>query len=328
MKITAYAARPDEDAAFDRFAARFGMTLEKVAQRLTPENASAAAGSQGVTFLGNCQVDRETLAILKDLRIRYIASRSTGYNNVDLAAAKELGIAVSNAFYSPNSVAEFAILSMMNLLRRLPVSYKKSRVNDFTLRGIQGRELRNQVVGIVGSGKIGRTVAQGLRGFGCTVLSYDPYPSPEAEQLVEFVSLEELYRRSDVITLHVPLTEESRGMISAEAIASMKDEVVLVNSARGELVDTAALIEALRSGKVAGAALDVIEGEVGVLHNDWSLRPLAHPYLSILQGMPNVQITGHSAFYTRQSVSDMVEAGLGNLHAFLTTGKAPNELSL
>ena len=327
MKVVAYAARPDEYAAFERYSEEFGFAITLIGDRLSPESVKEAKGHDAVTFLGNCQVDREVLHTLAEYKIQYIASRSAGFNNVDLVAASELGIQVSNAQYSPNSVGEFAILSMMNLLRRMPVSYKKSQINDFTLRGLQGRELRNQVVGIIGTGKIGLTVAQGLQGFGCKVIGYDPYPSPQLDGLLNYVELDELYAQADIITLHVPLTGENQGMIGAQSIAKMKNEVLIVNSARGELVDTVALIAGLRSGKVAGAALDVLENEVGTLHMDCSLEPLSHEPLALLKNMPNVQITGHSAFYTRQSVSDMVEAGLGNLHAFFTTGTAPNLLS-
>lgn len=326
MKVIAFAARPDEQMAFDKFSKKFGMVLELVPSNLSEETVEITRGFDMVSIVGNCTVNRSVLEKLSQFGIKYIASRSTGYDNVDLESAKEFGINVSNTFYSPNSVGEFAVMSALTLLRNIPYSFRKVEKNNFSLKGLQGRELRNQVVGVIGTGKIGRSAIKGFSGFGCKIIAYDPYPSDEVKDLVTYVTLEELLGKADLITLHVPLTDDNKYMIGEESISKMKDEVLIINTSRGELVNTRALINALRSGKIAGAALDVIEGERGILHNDCSEKPLAHDELAILKSMPNVQITGHHAFYTRQAVSDMVEFALTNLNSFYNTGDAPNAL--
>lgn len=326
MRVIAYAARPDERAAFDKFSKKFGMELRLEGSNLKPETVELARGYDMVSIVGNCTVNREILDKLSQFGIKYIASRSTGYDNIDLEAARELGINISNTFYSPNSVGEFAIMSALTLLRNIPYSFRKVEKNNFSLKGLQGRELRNQTVGVIGTGKIGRSAIKGFSGFGCKILAYDPYPNEEMKSLVEYVSFEKLIKESDIITLHVPLTDGNAYMINKETIELMKEEVLIINTSRGELINTRDLIEGLRAGKIAGAALDVIEREKGILHNDCSEKPLTHDELAILKSMPNVQITSHHAFYTRQAVSDMVEFALTNLNSFYTTGDAPNAL--
>ncbi|MCG8453634.1 MAG: D-isomer specific 2-hydroxyacid dehydrogenase family protein [Spirochaetales bacterium] len=326
-RVIAYAVRQDEKELFKTVAKGYGFLLTLIPDSLNKETASLAQGHDGVVFLGTCPVDSDTLKILSDVGIGFAASRSAGFDNVDLKAAHERGILVSNALYSPNSVAEFAIMSMLSLLRGLPRALKQVQNNDFSLHGLQGREMRNQTVGIVGTGRIGQVVAQGLSGFGCTILGYDPYPSTQAKALLDYVPLDILLSQSDVVSLHVPLSEQTKGMMNSAAFSKMKDGALLINSARGELVNTAHLLQALESGKLGGAALDVLEGERGIFHTDHSQSTIDHQALMALKALPHVQITPHAAFFTQQSVRDMVEASLGNLHAFLTTGTAPNKVS-
>ncbi len=326
MKVIAFAARADEQSAFDMFSKQFGMELKLVSENLSEKTVEQAKGFDGVSIVGNCLASRSVLEALHHYGVQAVASRSTGYDNIDLEAAKEFGLRVSNSMYSPHSVGEFTVMCILNLLRQMPYSRKKAATNDFSLKGLQGKELHNQVVGVIGTGKIGKIVVQGLTGFGCETIVYDPFPSKEVEQMAQYVSLDELFLRADVITMHIPLTGDNTYMINKKTIARMKDHVYIVNTSRGELIHTGDLIDALQSGKVGGVALDVIEGEQGIFHHDCSAKPFSHDNLVLLKNMNNVQITGHHAFYTNQAVSDMVECSLTNLHSFHTTGDGPNAL--
>lgn len=321
-KIIAFAAREDELLAFEKYSKEFNFSLTLEKRNLGPETVDLCNGYDGVTFLGNCKVNREVLEKLHSFNIKYIASRSTGYNNIDLKAAKEIGILVSNAIYSSYSVAEFAVMSAFMLLRNIPKSFKNINKSNFSLGGLIGRELRNQTIGIIGTGKIGRIVAHHFKAMGARVIAYDLYPTDG----IKYVSLEELFARSDVISLHTPLTPENHHLINKETIAKMKDNALIINSARGELINLTDLIEGLKSGKIGGAALDTIEREIGVLHKDCSSTGFDHPQLKELLELENVMITSHQAFYTDQAVSDMVESALNCLKEYFITGNSTNNL--
>lgn len=322
-KIIAFAVRKDELSAFKKYSKEFNFSVKLEEKSLTPETVELCKGYDGVTFLGNCNVNREVLEKLNSFKIKYIASRSTGYNNVDLKAAKELGIYVSNSTYSSYSVAEFAVMSAFILLRNIPQSLKRVEKYNFSLGGLIGRELRNQTIGIIGTGKIGRIVAHHFKAMGAKVIAYDLYPSSDE---IEYVSLEELFAQSDIISLHTPLTPENHHLINKETIAKMKNDVLIINSARGELVNLEDLIAGLKSKKIAGVALDTLEKEVGILHKDCSNIGFEHPQLKELLNMENVMITSHQAFYTDQAVSDMVESALTCLNEYFLSGNSKNNL--
>lgn len=326
MRVIVFGARPDEINALDKYSKDFGMTLTLEYNNLSLNNVHLTKDFDMVSIIGRCSANEEIIKLLWSNGIKYIATRSTGYENIDLNTCKKLGIKVSNSSYSPSSVGEFAVMSTLNLLRNLPFSFRQVEKNNFSLKGLQGRELRSQTVGVIGTGRIGKAAIRAYFGFGCKILAYDPYPSPELIGLVTYVSLEELYKNSDIITLHIPYSEANHYMINQDTLSLMKNEVIIVNTSRGELINTKDLIHGLQLGTVGGVALDVIEGEDGVLHTDWSERPLQHDDLAILKLMPNVQITAHHAFYTREAVSDMVEYALSNLVSFYKTGDAPNSL--
>jgi len=325
IKIVAYGVRKDELEAFHRFANLYNIELKIIKKGLSSSTIGESLGYKLISFIGSCNLGKKNLEILKKNGIKFAASRSIGYDNVDLDAAAKLNIKVSNSSYSPYSVAEFTVMSMMNLLRRLPLAVKKVGINDFSLKGLKGRELQNQVIGVVGTGKIGRTVIQCLSGFGCKVIAYDPFPSNLDN--IEYVSLEELKKQSDIITLHIPMTGKNKHMIDSKFLSDAKDGVLIINTARGELVHTEDLVAGLKSGKVGGAALDVLEGENGVIFKDCSRRQIDNDNLVILKNMPNVQITPHQAFFTHQAVSDMVEISLKSLLEFYSAGDAANSLN-
>ena len=257
---------PKRGAAPQACAAPSDITIDAVPDELGLENVASAQGFDAVVISGRSAMTAEVLDRLAELGVKYLATRTVGVDHIDVAHAHELGLRVCNTGYPPEGVAEFAVMLMLIVLRRYKPSLWRQQVNDYSLGGLEGRELGRLTVGIVGTGRIGQQVARILGGFGSKVLGYDPYPSDAARAAgIEYVPLEELYRRSDVVTLHVPLTEENRCMIDAEAINQMRDGVVLVNVSRGELIDVAAVTSAIEFEKIGALAMDVFADEGGHL---------------------------------------------------------------
>jgi D-lactate dehydrogenase len=286
--------------------------------RLTEESAPSAAGAQAVCVFVSDRVDRPCLEALSKLGIKLIALRCTGFNNVDLESARQLGIAVTRvAVYSPYAVAEHAVTLLMALNRKIHRAYNRVREMNFSLNGLVGFDLHGKTAGITGTGKIGKITAQILRGFGMRVLAYDPYPSEDwaAEHGVTYVDQRTLARESDVVSLHIPLTPETRHIICRETIRQMKSGAILVNVSRGGLIDTTALIEALKSGNLGGVALDVYEEEEGIFFHDLSDQLVQDDELARLLTFPNVLITSHQAFLTREALADISRTTIANLRA-------------
>ncbi|MEE4564200.1 D-isomer specific 2-hydroxyacid dehydrogenase family protein [Paenibacillus polymyxa] len=325
-KIVVYQARPDEAAYFKKFGNEFDLDIKYVNQELNAETAIQAQDAEAVTIQGSNKADRTTLQALSKVGVKYLALRSAGYNYVDRAAAKEYGIRFSNVTYSPNSVADFTTMLILMCERKAQQILARGAVQDYTLAGIQGREIRNLTVGIIGTGQIGATVARNLSGFGCNIIGYDIYENDNLRDLIEYVSLEKLISTSDVISLHAPLFDSNYHMINRESIAKMKDGVCIVNCGRGPLIDTEALIYGIETGKVGAAGLDVIEDELGIFHEDHRLNVLNNHQLAILKSFPNVIVTPHMAFYTDQAVSDMVEIALKSLNSFMNNGTSQWEI--
>jgi aromatic 2-oxoacid reductase len=316
MKVIAYAVRADEMKAFHQYAKELDIQVTFVAQRLTIENVDLAKGHDGVSILGYCDANKDVLSRLKEMGIHFLASRSTGYDNIDLNAAKELGVSISNARYSPNSVAEFALMLILMVNRKLGEALKRNQVNDFSLKNLQGFELRNQTVGILGTGRIGATLAKNLTGFGCKILAYDECMNTTLDDIVDYVDLDTLLTTSDVISLHLPLNDKNFHFMNESRFKMMKDNAIIINTARGELINTKDLIQALLSKDIGGAGLDVLEGEFGKFHHDLQFSPFEWKDYTTLKQITNVVITNHFAFYTDQAVSDMVECSLISLSKF------------
>ncbi|VWL84851.1 NAD(P)-dependent oxidoreductase [Oceanivirga miroungae] len=328
MRIKVFAARPDEFEAFSKYEKKYGHELSLESVSLKPETVHLAKGYEGVAFLGNCTVNREVLKKLSEYNIKYIASRSAGVNNIDFSAANEFGIKVSNvSAYSPNSVSEFAVLSALSLLRNLPKSLKRSNINDYSLPGLIGREMRNQTVGIIGTGNIGIMAAKAYKGFGAKVIAYDLYPKENIDDLLTYHSLDYVLKNSDIISLHCPLTEANHYMINKESIKNMKDNVVIINTARGGLINTRDLIDGIYDGKILAAALDVYENEVGILHVDHKNKMIKDSLFNELKSLSNVIVTPHYAFYTDEAVSNMVEYSLDSLKQFEKTKKSSYQVN-
>ena len=307
MRIIAFDVRPDERAEFERQAARPEVgELVCREEPLTAETAELARGFDAVLVAGMERYDEALLAALADRGLRVLVTRTIGTDHIDLAAAERLGIAVSNTSYAPDSVADFTLMLMLVALRKYKQMVYRQNVNDFSLPGLMGRTLSSLTVGIVGTGRIGRAVAKRLVGFGARVIGYDPVPSAEFRELGEYVSLDELFSASDVITFHAPSTPENFHMVRDETLARMRDGVVLVNTARASLMDVNTLVTGIESGKIGALAMDVFEGEDEIYHAFRMHDIIANRDMAYLRQFPNTVLTQHVAFYTQQAVDEMV----------------------
>jgi len=285
--------------------------------RLLPATAPLAAGYPAVCAFVNDILDAEVLRALEQRGTRLVALRSAGFNHVDLEAADALGLTVARVpAYSPHAVAEHAVALILGLNRKLYRAYNRVREGNFSLEGLMGFDLRGRTVGVIGTGRIGVLFAGIMRGFGCEIVAYDPYPNPDAEAVLTYVSLDELFARSDIVSLHCPLTPATRQLIDARALARMRDGVMLINTSRGQLVDTAAVIEGLKSGRIGYLGLDVYEEEEGLFFQDLSARVIQDDVFSRLLTFPNVLVTGHQGFFTHEAVVDIAETTLANVSAF------------
>lgn len=303
--ITVFGCEEDEANLFSGLAPRFGMIPTFTSEPVSPCNASLAQGNTLVSVSHKSPVSEATLAALKRRGVKYISTRSIGCDHINMVAAKKLGIAVGTVTYSPDGVADYTLLLMLMAIRHAKQTMAGVENFDFRLSTIRGKELRNMTVGIVGAGHIGQAVTERLQGFGCRILTYNRTPKANC------VPLEELLKRSDIVTLHVPLCKETHHMIGQKEMASMKQGAILVNTGRGALVDTDALVKSLEANKLGGAALDVLEGEEGIFYFDCSHKQIDNRFL-LLQKMPNVIISPHTAYYTGQVLQDTIERTILN----------------
>lgn len=305
MKIFAYCLREfDEKPMFDRLAGEFGAQYGYSTSYPGPDNVSLSRGYDAVSCTP-CNMGADMLQRFYDVGVRYVATRSIGYDHIDLEKAKQLGMGVCRVSYEPETVADYAIMLMLMCCRNMPHIMNRSLVQDYSLKGKMGRDISDCTVGIIGAGQIGCTVIRHLSGFGCRLLAYDLYRNPQLEGLAEYVSLEQLYAESDIITLHAPATAENYHLIDAGALLRMKDGVILINTARGSLVDTEALIKGLESGKIGHAALDVLEDEAGLYYANRMGDVIVNRHMAILRAFPNVILSPHTAFYTEKVVWNM-----------------------
>lgn len=313
MKIAAYSYRDfDEAMFFEKFSKQYGVEIIPIRGKQTVENAALAKGCDGVSIVTQ-EATRDIIKIWAENGVKHLSTRTIGFDHIDLEAAKEFGIKVSNVTYSTGSVADYTVMLILMCLRRMKSIIKRAEGMDYGLVGNLGRQIGDLTVGVVGTGKIGTHVLKNLTGFGCKLIAYDPYKNAEAEKIAEYVSLEELYKRSDVITFHTPANPESFHMVNEKTLKIMKDGVVIINTARGSIIDTPAFIDALESGKVSAAGLDVIENELGIFYGDYKYQNVKNREMSILKDFPNVLMLPHMAFYTENAVSDMVEHSIQHI---------------
>ena len=301
--VTIYGCEGDEAAMFRRLAPALGVTPTITAAAVTAANADLAAGNRCVSVGHKSRIANDTLLALSSAGVAHISTRSIGFDHLDVRYAERVGISVGNVAYSPDSVADYTLMLMLMAVRRAKSMIRRADLRDYRLDEVRGRELRDLTVGVVGTGRIGAAVIDRLRGFGCRVVAYDRRPKTVAEWL----PLDELLGRSDVVTLHLPLAADTHHLLDRRRIALMKPGAYVVNTGRGALLDTEALVAALASGALAGAALDVLEGEGGIFYEDCRKRPIEDGALGRLQAMPNVIVSPHTAYYTDHALADTVE---------------------
>lgn len=326
MKITAYEIRQDEKPVFMKLAKELDLEITYLEEALSEQTVHLAAGSEGVIILG-ADVNAHVLQQLKALNINYIATRTVGYDHIDLVTAKELNIRISNASYGPDGVADFTIMLILMSLRKYKQAMFRANVNDYSLKGLQGKEMKDLTIGIIGTGRIGAKVIENLSGFGCRILAYDTFQNPRLHESSTYVTLEELYQQADVISLHIPLFESTAQLINKDSLNKMKDGVILINCSRGELMNIPDLIEAIEHEKIGALGLDVFENESGIYHVDRRTEIIKNRDMAYIRQFPNVIMTQHMAFYTDAAVQDMVSCGLNSLVSFVKTGKAENEVA-
>ena len=322
MKLFVYAMRADEKPYFDKWCQALGVEYAYSPEYPTPENRSLAQGCDAISTTPYA-LGPEALRHFHALGVKYLGARAIGYDHFDLPTAKELGMPVVHVFYPPSGVANYAIMLMLMCCRRMKQILERNVVQDFSLEGKMGKELSNCTVAVLGAGKIGSTVLKHLSGFGCKLLAYDLYQKPEVAQIAQYASLETIWREADIISLHMPANPADHHIINAESLAKMKDGVILVNTARGDLIDTPALIAAIESGKVGAAALDVLEQESGLYYVDLKTVPIPNHDLALLKAFPNVIVTPHTAFYTEEAVEHMVAGTVKGLLACEQGGENP-----
>lgn len=313
VRIACFEVRGDERTDLERVRSLLAddAVIEASPSELTLDNVDEVRGADAVVISGRSELGAELIDRLVALGVRGVATRTVGTDHIDMAHARERGLTVRGTGYPPEGVAEFAVMLMLIVLRRYKPALWRQQVNDYSLGGLEGRQLSEMTVGIVGTGRIGRQVARILRGFGARTIGYDPYPTDAARECgISYVPLDELYRTSDIVTFHLPLTDESRGMVDGAAIAAMRDGVVIVNVSRGELMDIAAVTAAVEDEKIGALAMDVFEGEAGIYHESRVNDIIKNREMAYLRQFPNVVLTQHMAFYTDVNVRSMVEQGL------------------
>jgi len=323
MRIAVYSTRPYDRQGLARANADGRHELVFLEARLDAGTAATAVGVEAVCAFVNDRLDEPCLRSLQAQGVRLVLLRSAGFNHVDLAAAQALGLAVGRVpEYSPHAVAEHTVALVLTLNRKIHRAHARVREGNFQLEGLMGFDLHGSTVGVVGTGKIGRCFARIMRGFGCRVLAVDPQPSAEAIGLgVEYTDLDTLLAASDIVSLHCPLTPATRRLIDAAALARMKPGAMLLNTSRGAVVDTRAVIAALKRGHLGSLGLDVYEEEGDLFFRDLSDDVLQDDVFARLLTFPNVVVTGHQAFFTEQALAAIAETTLANADAFAATGR-------
>lgn len=329
MKVAVFSTKAYDRRFLDAANTESAHELVFFEPRLLPETAPLASGFNAVCAFVNDRLDRAVLEQLARGGTRLIALRSAGFNNVDLDAAGELGMTVVRVpAYSPHAVAEHTVGLMLSLNRNLSRAAARVREGNFSLDGLLGFDMHGKTVGIVGTGKIGTVVATILNGFGCRLLGFDPFPNDACRELgVEYVPLDDLLRESEIITLHLPLTPESRHMINPDTIRDLKPGVMLVNTSRGALLDTAAVIEGLKSGQIGSLGLDVYEEEADLFFEDLSNHVIQDDVFARLLTFSNVLITGHQAFFTREALSAIARTTIDNITSVERGDPCPNTVT-
>lgn len=318
MKVTIFSSKPYDEKFLSESNKAFGHELIFIENRLTSETVILAQGSEAVCAFVNDELDAKTLEKLAAGGTRWIALRCAGFNNVDLVAAKALDFRIARVpAYSPYAVAEHAVALLLCLNRHIHKAYNRVREGNFSIDGLIGADVHGKTVGVIGTGIIGGIFARIMTGFGCEVLAHDVVPNPDCVSMgVRYVELDELFKRSHAISLHCPLMPATHHIVCEESLGKMRDGVFIVNTSRGALIDTEAAITAIKSGKIGGLALDVYEEESALFFEDLSFRIIQDDVFMRLTTFPNVLVTGHQAFFTREAMENIAKTTLGNLADF------------
>lgn len=334
MKVLFYGVREVEVPLFHELNKKFGHELELIPDYLnSKETAAKAKGFECVVLRGNCFANKEVLDLYKSYGVKYLLTRTVGTNHIDVPYAKELGFKLGYVpFYSPNAIAELALSMAMSLLRHLPYTAEKINNKNFTVDApMFSKEVRNCTVGVIGLGRIGFTAAKLFKGLGANVIGYDMFHKDGIDDIVTQVSFDEVIKNSDIITLHAPYIKENGKIITKEVIAKMKKGAILINTARGELMDVEAVVEALENNHLAAAGIDTIEGEVSYFFKNFSDKKTVFtqkfPIIERLINLyPRVLITPHVGSYTDEAASNMIETTFENLQEYIETGKTKNDI--
>lgn len=326
MQVTVYSCRKfDEEELFHKYSGELGLKLVLCPDAPSLDNVHLTKGSKCVDILTTV-VDAKLLKAFKENGVEYVTTRTIGYDHIDTETAKTEGIHVGNAPYGPHGVADYAVMLILMSIRKMKRILERGGIQDYTLAGLQGRELKDMTVGVIGTGRIGQCVISNLSGFGCKILAYDLYEKEEVKKHAEYVTLDELFEKSDVITLHTPINESNHHLIGKDSIEKMKDGVVIVNTARGGLIDSKALIEGIVSGKIGAAGLDVVENEFALYYYDRKSDVLDNQDLMVLRGFPNVTVSHHMAFYTDDYLHTVIKDSLMSCKLFMSGEKNPWEV--
>ena len=315
MKVTFFSTKPYDRDFFDRFNRSFGFELEYFETHLGPHIVNAVDGATAICAFVNDKLNAEVLRVLAGKGVRYIALRSAGFNNVDLDAAKKHGFRICRVpAYSPEAVAEHALAMIQTLNRKTHKAYNRVREHNFALNGLMGFNIHGKTIGIMGTGNIGRAFARIMRGFGCTLIAYDVQESEELKAFgVQYLPLNEVFAQSDVLSLHVPLLESTRHMVNADTLKHMKPGVMIINTSRGGLIDSPAVLEGLRSKHIGYLGIDVYEQEDKLFFRDLSHTIIDDDTIQLLMSFPNVLVTGHQAFFTAEALEEIAVTTLQNL---------------
>ncbi len=326
MKIAVFDTKAYDEDSLMRYQGKDGAEFKFFEPRLNIDTVGLSAGYDAVCVFVNDSVDKAVIDKLVEGGCRLIALRCAGYNNVDIAYAKDRIKVVRVPAYSPYAVAEHAMAMLLTSIRRIHKAYIRTRDYNFSLEGLIGFDLHQKNVGVIGTGKIGRVFIDICKGFGMNVIAYDKFPAKDSG--IEYVDIKEIWKRSDIISFHCPLTDETYHMVDSKSIKNMKKGVVLINTSRGALIDADALLEGIRSRHVGAACLDVYEEEADVFFEDRSGHIFEDDTLARLISMPNVIVTSHQAFLTKEALTNIAHTTLDNISEYLSTGKCANEVNV
>jgi D-lactate dehydrogenase len=330
MRIANFSIKQYDKESLLKANEQFGHDLTFFETRMNKHTAALGHGFEGISVFVNDDVCAACIAQLADGGTRIICTRSAGFNQINLKAAEEHGVTVARVpAYSPNAVSEFTVGLILTLGRKIHRAYNRVRENNFELDGLQGFEIRDKTIAVLGTGRIGAEVIKNLSGFGPRILAFDPYRNEEIEGLVEYVDdIKAIVSQADIITLHMPLTPETYHIIGTETLPHIKEGAMIVNTSRGALIDTAVVIEALKDGKVGSMAIDVYEEEGDLFFQDLSDRVVRDDVFSRLLTLPNVLVTGHQAFLTDRALLNIAEITLQNFSEFEGSGIVATALTL